>query len=277
MTRRSARRISLLITAVLTAALGLSAPAAQAGSTIPPGDYQQVSLASGSNELGEAMSLAVLPNRSVVHTARDGSVRITDAAGTTTLAGQAQRLHPRRGRTPRRRGRPQLRHEPLRLPLLLTTTQYAGRRRADRRNPGRLGRLEGRTAPLQIHPQDRQHARPGQREDRAPGSERSRSVLPRRRRSRLRCRRQPLSDHRRRQQPVPVGQLHADRRADQPQPAVRRATHGRQHQRPARQAAPDPPADRTARTRSRPATCSRPAPRRPGPRSTRWASATRSG
>ncbi|QNE21878.1 carbohydrate-binding protein [Kribbella qitaiheensis] len=90
MTRKGVRRISLLITAVLTAALGLSAPAttAQAGSTIPPGDYQQVSLASGSNELGEAMSLAVLPNRSVVHTARDGSVRITDAAGTTSLAGK---------------------------------------------------------------------------------------------------------------------------------------------------------------------------------------------
>jgi glucose/arabinose dehydrogenase len=87
-TRKRVRRISLLITAVLTAALGLSAPAAQAGSTIPPSDYQQVSLASGSNELGEAMSLAVLPNRSVVHTARDGSVRITDAAGTTTLAGK---------------------------------------------------------------------------------------------------------------------------------------------------------------------------------------------
>ena len=33
----------------------------------------------------------------------------------------------------------------------------------------------------------------------------------------------------------------------------------------------------TAHTPSRPATCSRPAPRRPGPRSTRWASATRSG
>src|SRR5882757_1917627 len=87
MTMRTVRRISLLITAVLTAAVGLTA-SAQAGSTIPPGDYQQISLASGSNELGEAMSLAVLPNRSVVHTARDGSVRITDAAGTTTLAGK---------------------------------------------------------------------------------------------------------------------------------------------------------------------------------------------
>ncbi|GAB3904771.1 hypothetical protein GCM10029964_099040 [Kibdelosporangium lantanae] len=34
------------------------------------------------------MSLAVLPNRSVVHTARDGTVRVTDASGTTTVAGK---------------------------------------------------------------------------------------------------------------------------------------------------------------------------------------------
>jgi glucose/arabinose dehydrogenase len=88
MTRKGVRRISLLITAVLTAALGLSVPVAQAGSTIPAADYQQVSLATGPNELGEAMSLAVLPNRSVIHTARDGAVRITDVNGTTTLAGR---------------------------------------------------------------------------------------------------------------------------------------------------------------------------------------------
>ncbi len=84
--RRS--RIAVLITAALIGALGVSAPAAEAGSTIPAADYQQVSLASGANELGEAMSLAVMPNRSVIHTARDGAVRITDVNGTTTLAGR---------------------------------------------------------------------------------------------------------------------------------------------------------------------------------------------
>jgi glucose/arabinose dehydrogenase/PKD repeat protein len=84
--RRS--RIAVLITTALIGALGLTAPAAEAGSTIPPGDYQQVSLASGANELGEAMSLAVMPNRSVIHTARDGAVRITDVNGTTSLAGR---------------------------------------------------------------------------------------------------------------------------------------------------------------------------------------------
>ncbi|MFC7039593.1 PQQ-dependent sugar dehydrogenase [Nonomuraea rubra] len=68
-----------------TLALGTSPAGAL---DIPPSDYQQVSLASGGTELGEAMSLAVLPNRSVVHTARDGTLRVTDAAGNTKVAGR---------------------------------------------------------------------------------------------------------------------------------------------------------------------------------------------
>ncbi|MFD3520045.1 carbohydrate-binding protein [Streptomyces sp. NPDC058653] len=63
-----------------------AAPAASAD--IPAGDYQQVQLALGSAELGEAMSLAVLPDRAVVHTARDGTVRYTDPAGNTKSAGK---------------------------------------------------------------------------------------------------------------------------------------------------------------------------------------------
>ncbi|KFK89342.1 glycosyl hydrolase [Streptomyces sp. JS01] len=55
---------------------------------IPAADYQQVQLALGAAELGEAMSLAVLPDRSVLHTARDGMVRLTDAAGSTKTAGK---------------------------------------------------------------------------------------------------------------------------------------------------------------------------------------------
>ena len=61
-----------------------------------------------------------------------------------------------------------------------------------------------------------------------------------------------------------------------PQPGVRRAAQRRQHQRPARQAAADQGRRPAAATRSRRATCSRRARRRPGPRSTRWACATRS-
>lgn len=66
-----------------SAAMAPAAPAA-----IPAGDYQQVQLALGPAELGEAMSLAVLPDRAVVHTARDGTVRFTDAAGNTKTAGK---------------------------------------------------------------------------------------------------------------------------------------------------------------------------------------------
>jgi len=67
--------------------LAVASPAPVTAAPIPPADYQQVALATGSAELGEAMSLAVLPNRSVVHTARNGTVRVTDAAGNTKVAG----------------------------------------------------------------------------------------------------------------------------------------------------------------------------------------------
>ncbi|MFJ4911584.1 PQQ-dependent sugar dehydrogenase [Streptomyces sp. NPDC088726] len=70
-----------------TAAAAPAVPTAlHAQADIPAADYQQVQLALGTDELGEAMSLAVLPDRSVVHTARDGTVRLTDAAGTTKTA-----------------------------------------------------------------------------------------------------------------------------------------------------------------------------------------------
>ncbi|MFC8973563.1 PQQ-dependent sugar dehydrogenase [[Kitasatospora] papulosa] len=39
-------------------------------------------------ETGEPMTLAVLPDRSVLHTSRDGTLRLTDAAGTTKVAGR---------------------------------------------------------------------------------------------------------------------------------------------------------------------------------------------
>ncbi|MFI2236305.1 PQQ-dependent sugar dehydrogenase [Streptomyces chrestomyceticus] len=51
-------------------------------------DFQQVTLAKGEPEMGEPMSLAVLPDRSVLHTSRDGTVRLTDAGGTTKVAGK---------------------------------------------------------------------------------------------------------------------------------------------------------------------------------------------
>jgi glucose/arabinose dehydrogenase/PKD repeat protein len=79
--------VAATVAAASTALAVVAAPSAAQAVVIPAADYQQVTLATGSAEIGEAMSLAVLPNRSVVHTARNGTVRVTDAAGNTKVAG----------------------------------------------------------------------------------------------------------------------------------------------------------------------------------------------
>ncbi|WP_053740605.1 PQQ-dependent sugar dehydrogenase [Streptomyces sp. NRRL WC-3618] len=86
------RRALALITGALLAGASLTLVAPQAGAAVAEPaaveDFQQVTLAKGEPEVGEPMSLAVLPDRSVLHTSRDGELRITDAAGNTRLAGQ---------------------------------------------------------------------------------------------------------------------------------------------------------------------------------------------
>ncbi|GAA4638372.1 lectin [Actinoallomurus vinaceus] len=52
----------------------------------PASEFQQVTLAKGVDQAGEPMSLAVLPDRSVVHSSRDGRLFYTDASGTTKVA-----------------------------------------------------------------------------------------------------------------------------------------------------------------------------------------------
>jgi glucose/arabinose dehydrogenase len=90
--RRPFRRAVALLTGALLAgtSLTLAAPQAGAAPVAAPAaeDFQQVTLAKGEPEVGEPMSLAVLPDRSVLHTSRDGELRLTDAAGTTRLAGK---------------------------------------------------------------------------------------------------------------------------------------------------------------------------------------------
>ncbi|MFF0383063.1 PQQ-dependent sugar dehydrogenase [Streptomyces sp. NPDC004286] len=68
----------------------LTAPGASAAdrSGAAADNFQQVTLARGETEVGEPMSLAVLPDRSVLHTSRSGELRLTDAAGTTRTAGK---------------------------------------------------------------------------------------------------------------------------------------------------------------------------------------------
>ncbi|MEV4831224.1 carbohydrate-binding protein [Micromonospora sp. NPDC049257] len=82
----SAAALLLAVTAgTVAATTGPAAPAA--AHTINASDFQQVELARGVNEMGEPMSLAVLPDRSVLHTARNGTVRRTDSAGVTRVIG----------------------------------------------------------------------------------------------------------------------------------------------------------------------------------------------
>jgi glucose/arabinose dehydrogenase/PKD repeat protein len=96
--RLTVRKAIALLSGVLLAGASLTLAAPQAGAAVAdPGaapaaavaeDFQQVTLAKGEPEVGEPMSLAVLPDRSVLHTSRDGELRITDAAGNTRLAGK---------------------------------------------------------------------------------------------------------------------------------------------------------------------------------------------
>ncbi|MGZ3119451.1 carbohydrate-binding protein [Streptomyces sp. H62] len=93
---RGHRRVRFLLPA-LACAVGLTLPVSPAvAAPADPGgtkaaaaeEFQQVTLAKGVAETGEPMTLAVLPDRSVLHTSRDGTLRRTDAAGTTAVAGK---------------------------------------------------------------------------------------------------------------------------------------------------------------------------------------------
>ncbi|WP_137992300.1 ThuA domain-containing protein [Streptomyces vilmorinianum] len=72
---------STTTTTTRTTAAGTTAATAAAEA------FQQVTLAKGGEEVGEPMSLAVLPDRSVLHTSRGGELRRTDAAANTEVIG----------------------------------------------------------------------------------------------------------------------------------------------------------------------------------------------
>ncbi|MER7729129.1 lectin [Streptomyces sp. NPDC096323] len=72
----------------LTPGTAAATPEPADASAAEAGAFQQVTLAKGPTEVGEPMSLAVLPDRSVLHTSRDGTLRLTDEAGTTKVAGK---------------------------------------------------------------------------------------------------------------------------------------------------------------------------------------------
>ncbi|WP_203723536.1 PQQ-dependent sugar dehydrogenase [Actinoplanes teichomyceticus] len=74
---------SLLVAAVTVVG---SATAVQAH-PIDATDFAQITLAKGEPEVGEPLTLAVLPDRSVLHTARNGTLRRTDSNGNTAVVG----------------------------------------------------------------------------------------------------------------------------------------------------------------------------------------------
>ncbi|GAA4410395.1 lectin [Actinokineospora soli] len=78
--------LSLAAASVVAVSTGPAAPTAAAA--VDPTQFQQVELARGVAEMGEPMSMAVLPDNSVLHTARDGTVRRTTNAGTTSVIGR---------------------------------------------------------------------------------------------------------------------------------------------------------------------------------------------
>ncbi|MEV1288052.1 PQQ-dependent sugar dehydrogenase [Micromonospora sp. NPDC049679] len=82
---RAAGAALVLVTASALTVLSGSPPAA--AHPINPADFQQIELARGVAEMGEPMSLAVLPDRSVLHTARNGTLRRTDVNGVTSVIG----------------------------------------------------------------------------------------------------------------------------------------------------------------------------------------------
>jgi glucose/arabinose dehydrogenase len=83
---RAAACAGLLVVANIAVGALTTAPPAVAH-PVNAADFQQVELARGVGEMGEPMTLAVLPDRSVLHTARSGTLRRTDAAGNTAVIG----------------------------------------------------------------------------------------------------------------------------------------------------------------------------------------------
>ncbi|MGP3971753.1 PQQ-dependent sugar dehydrogenase [Streptomyces sp. 6N223] len=89
---RRCKRLLAALTGSLLATAGavtvLSTASAEPAGTVDTlqAEFQQVTLAKGIAEMGEPMSLAVLPDRWVLHTSRDGTLRATNPEGTTSVA-----------------------------------------------------------------------------------------------------------------------------------------------------------------------------------------------
>ncbi|MBO0827202.1 MAG: PQQ-dependent sugar dehydrogenase [Streptosporangiales bacterium] len=84
------RRLLGVLAAVFVV-VAMASTSAQAAPTQPAAasaDFQQVSLAKGADQMGEPLGMAVLPDGSVLHTDRRGTVFDTTHDGVTTVAGK---------------------------------------------------------------------------------------------------------------------------------------------------------------------------------------------
>ena len=81
------------------------------------------------------MGLTVLPNRGVLHTSRDGTVRYTDVGRQHQGRADPPGVHARRGGPAEHQGRPELRHQPVGVRLLRAPAVHA--RPATLRRPAR--------------------------------------------------------------------------------------------------------------------------------------------
>ncbi|MGH2947656.1 MAG: ThuA domain-containing protein [Solirubrobacteraceae bacterium] len=75
-----------LLGGIRTAAGAEPADCSASGKVPTDSDFEQVTLAKGTESAGEPISLAVLPDGDVLHTSRDGRVFYTTTAGETTIA-----------------------------------------------------------------------------------------------------------------------------------------------------------------------------------------------
>ncbi|WP_329109531.1 ThuA domain-containing protein [Micromonospora sp. NBC_01699] len=84
----SAASAALVLTSLVTLTPpATAAPAAPAAAAAAAEILQEVTLAKGPVAMGEPMALTVLPDRTVLHTSRDGRIFSTDPLGNTKLAG----------------------------------------------------------------------------------------------------------------------------------------------------------------------------------------------
>jgi glucose/arabinose dehydrogenase/PKD repeat protein len=82
-----AQTCTLVLSLTCLTVLTVASPAQAHTAALDPADYQRVEMARGVADMGEPMTMTVLPDLSVLHTSREGILRRTDAHGDTAVVG----------------------------------------------------------------------------------------------------------------------------------------------------------------------------------------------